>query len=428
MGDEYMRLDLNEVGVWELCLLLLDEKIGARKFINSHDDEGLRGTFTHRFLIFISIVFIRGLKLISRPLECLGRFIESFLNLWTHYASFCMLVMNTIQGKNELSRESPKFSSAVGLTDTREELDDEIHRDDPRYISALAIMAAKTAYDNEARIKKIVKDWKMEFVGFYNCSDGSSQPTQAFIFIDKTGDHDLICVSFRGTSPFSSDDWCTDLDFSWFLHHGIGFMKALGLQKKFSWPKELEEHEEYDDKIFAYYKIRQVLRKKLDENENTRFIVTGHSLGGALAVLFPAILQFHHESELLDRLAGVYTFGQPRVGDGEFCKSMEALLGAERYFRFVYSNDIVPRIPFDNSAFKFKHFGDCYYFSSFYKRQKVMREVPNKNYFWPVYWPVSIGLMYLNALFEMVRSGALTYAFGRKYKEGDFFWGFDSLD
>ncbi|XP_076887462.1 triacylglycerol lipase OBL1-like [Bidens hawaiensis] len=162
MGDEYMRLDLNEVGVWELCLLLLDEKIGARRFINSHDDESLRGTFTHRLLIFISIVFIRGLKLISRPLECLGRFIESFLNLWLHYDSFYMLIMKTIQGKNaELSRESPKFSSAVGLTDTREELDDEIHRDDPRYISALAIMAAKTAYENEAHIKKIVEDWKV---------------------------------------------------------------------------------------------------------------------------------------------------------------------------------------------------------------------------------------------------------------------------
>ncbi|XP_076941413.1 triacylglycerol lipase OBL1-like [Bidens hawaiensis] len=432
MGDEYMRLDLNEVGVWELCLLLLDEKIGARKFINSHDDEGLRGTFTHRFLIFISIVFIRGLKLISRPLECLGRFIESFLNLWTHYASFCMLVMNTIQGKSvELCRESPNFLSAIGLTDTRVELDDEIHREDPRYISALAIMAAKTAYENEARVKKIVEDhWKMEFVGFYNCSDAfdtksattKEHPTQAFIFIDKTGDHDLICVSFRGTSPFSADDWCTDLDFSWFLLHGIGkvhmgFMKALGLQKNVSWPKELEEYEEYDDKIFAYYKIRQVLREKLDENKNTRFIVTGHSLGGALAVLFPVILRFHKEFELLERLAGVYTFGQPRVGDGEFCKSMESLLGVERYFRLIYSNDIVPRIPFDDSDFMFKHFGYCYYFNSFYKGQ-VMKEVPNKNYFRPLYRPVLIELMYLNALFEVVRSGALTYAFGRKYKEG----------
>lgn len=253
----------------------------------------------------------------------------------------------------------------------------------------------------------------MEYVGFYNCSNGKHQatsipfvilsyillnslihdifflafetkhmtenkrPTQAFIFNDKTGDHELICVSFRGTSLFSADDWSTDLDLSFFRLQGIGnihmgFLKALGLQKNekwyASWPKEIEQ-DKRDAKTFAYYKIRQVLKEKLKENKNARFIVTGHSLGGALAVLFPAILAFHNEFELLERLEGVYTFGQPRVGDDEFCRYMEDLLGVKRYFRLVYANDIVPRIPFDNSDLLFKHFGYCYYFNSFYKGQ-----------------------------------------------------------
>lgn len=62
----------------------------------------------------------------------------------------------------DLCRESPNFSSIIGLADTRLDLDDEISNEDPRYYSALAIMASKIAYENKARVKKIVKDnWKV---------------------------------------------------------------------------------------------------------------------------------------------------------------------------------------------------------------------------------------------------------------------------
>nr|XP_043616214.1 triacylglycerol lipase OBL1-like [Erigeron canadensis] len=377
-AHDYLWLDLEKVGVFELCRLLLCKQIGERKFINSNDDKGLYGTFWHKV--------------------------------------------------DQLSRESPDFSSVIGLTDTRLELDDQIRHEDPRYNSALAIMAAKTAYENEARIKKIVQDyWKMDFIGFYNCSNAfetkpvadKEKPTQAFMFSDKTGHHELICVSFRGTSPLCADDWCTDLDLSWFHLKGIGrvhlgFLKALGLQKSEEnyawWPKDIKHNENI---TFAYYKTRQVLKENLEKNKDARFIVTGHSLGGALAVLFPTILALHDEHELLDRLEGVYTFGQPRVGDDEFCRFMEDLLGVKRYFRFVYANDIVPRLPFDDTDFHYKHFGRCYYFNSLYKGQ-VLNEEPNKNYF----SIKSIGPMYLNAIFEMVRSVILPYAYGRRYREG----------
>ncbi|KAI3768348.1 hypothetical protein L2E82_18944 [Cichorium intybus] len=353
--EEYMLLDLDKVTVLELCRLLLHKHIGARRFIHSHNDESLNGTFFRRFVIFVSVVLIKGLKSISKLMECLGSFIEFSFNLWSQYGSFYMLVVSTLRAFESIEMNEKKH------------------------------------------------------------------PTQAFIFSDQTRDYELICVSFRGTSPFSADDWCTDLNLSWYRLGNIGqvhmgFLKALGLQKKrercASLPEEIEE-DEHAGNTFAYYKIRQILRQKLDENKNSRFIVSGHSLGGALAVLFPAILAFHNEFELLERLEGVYTFGQPRVGDKEFCRYMEDLLGVKRYFRFVYANDIIPRIPFDDSDFLFKHFGYCYYFNSFYKGQ-VVNEEPNKNYF-------SIKVivpMYLNAVFELVRSFVLPYTFGRYYKEG----------
>ncbi|KAI3669818.1 hypothetical protein L6452_41238 [Arctium lappa] len=426
--EQYMLVDLEEVGVLDLCWLLICEHKG---FIKSNDDKGFDGRFSRRFIIFISIVIIKVLKLFSKTLERLGTLVESSLNLWRQYDSFSMLVFNTLRGKNvELSRTSPNYVSVAGLTDTRLDLDDQILRDDPRYKSALAIMAAKTAYENKYRVQKIVQDhWKMDFIGFYDYSIEKRKTTQAFIFSDRSGDHELIYVSFRGTEIFSAYDWCTDIDFSWYHLSGIGnvhagFLKALGLQKNKkgypSWPKELEEDKPYtDDEIFAYYEIRKVLRKKLKKNKDARFIVTGHSLGGALAVLFPAILRFHKEAELLEKLEGVYTFGQPRVGDERFCKHMEELLGARRYFRFVYANDIVPRIPFSDSTFQFKHFGNCYYFDSFYKG-KVMKEEPDNNYF----SIPSIPFKYLNAVFELARSFILPYAYGRDYKEGILLLGF----
>ncbi|KAJ0096462.1 hypothetical protein Patl1_28691 [Pistacia atlantica] len=138
----------------------------------------------------------------------------------------------------------------------------------------------------------------------------------------------------------------------------------------------------------------------------------GHSLGGALAILFAAILALHDETELLERLEGVYTFGQPMVEDEKFVEFMKKKLkeSAINYVRFVYSNDIVPRLPFDDSELMFKHFGQRFYYNSLYKGQV---KAPNKNYFSPL---EAIPMM-MNVVWELIKSFALWRITGADYRE-----------
>lgn len=107
----------------------------------------------------------------------------------------------------------------------------------------------------------------------------------------------------------------------------------------------------------------------LYNNERTKFIVTGHSLGGALAILFMAVLIIHEEARFLERLEGVYTFGQPGVGDDQFGEYMINESWKRNKVRFIYCNDTVPRLPFDDKVFFYNCFWERRDYTSWYKEE-----------------------------------------------------------
>lgn len=77
-------------------------------------------------------------------------------------------------------------------------------------------------------------------------------------------------------------------------------------------------------------------------------IFTGHSLGGALAVLAASLW----------RPMATYTFGAPRVGDAVFRDS----LSRQSIFRIANERDIVPSVPPSRIPFEFCHIGESVLF------------------------------------------------------------------
>ena len=83
-------------------------------------------------------------------------------------------------------------------------------------------------------------------------------------------------------------------------------------------------------------------------------VLTGHSLGGALATLAASRL---HEAG--HPIAAVYTYGQPRTGLTDFRSAFEARLDDVTY-RFINHIDLVTRVPLLSQGYR--HIGQRVYF------------------------------------------------------------------
>lgn len=416
-SNDYMVLRPDRAGPVELLHLLFSAKVGRNGAVDCFSSTEVR-SFRRRLAIFLNLLLQVILLSLAGPLAALGAAVEFALNL----------VDNILHGRMEYpDRSSPTYRSMTGLIDRRVDLYwRSIHPTDGRFDAALCVMASKLAYESEGFIRNVVtRRWRMEFVRFYDCWNEfrNAYTAQAFVFADKPADADLIVVAFRGTRTFDAAGWCADLDPSWYKIPRLGrahaaYTHALGAQRNIGWPKWVEHVKGKPQKVYAYYAIRDTLKDLLESNRTARVLVTGHGSGGALAVLFAAVLAYHREKAVLDRVAGVHTFAQPRVGDAMLAVFVERNLDRprKRHFRVTYGHDATPpRMPAGDVQ-QFLHFGLGVHYDACC-RLKVLSDIPG-NATSSSSSPLLFVTSRLNAARELARGVHLSLTRGAYFREG----------
>jgi len=206
--------------------------------------------------------------------------------------------------------------------------------------------SSKLAYEAPALIEARCMEWGLHRVRFIESSQASKRDTQLFVAANDT----QVVVAFRGTEPKKLQDWLADANtvlingpFGGRVHAGF----SLALDSV--WEPMLAAVLEFQD-----------------QGQSLWF--TGHSLGAALAALAVARLRDERDKPV----HGLYTFGQPRIGDRAFERAYNQD-NRSRSFRFVNNNDVVTRVP--TRLMGFSHIGTFLYFDH-------KRELQTDLHFW----------------------------------------------
>lgn len=168
-------------------------------------------------------------------------------------------------------------------------------------------VASKIAYAEDSLVQSIaLNDW-----GFHQCEFVEKEETQCFI----ASSNGLSIVAFRGTE--SLGDW-------------LGNLRVFSIDMPYG-----KVHRGF---VSAFHVVKDEVAQILNASRPQKIIVTGHSLGGALATIAAA------EWVNVAPVSAVFTFGQPTTGD----EKLQSVIGSvypDNFFRFVNNQDVVPCVP-----------------------------------------------------------------------------------
>jgi triacylglycerol lipase len=192
-------------------------------------------------------------------------------------------------------------------------------------VNALACAhASHLAYRKDPEVGQTAAEWGFDRSKAISCG------TDDLIVL---GNREMILVAFRGTDSFN--DFRTNINVLYkksalgMVHRG--FMRAVVAL----WPE-----------------LISVIHEARDNDQRLWF--TGHSLGGALAVLASIKAQFEDGLPV----GGLYTFGQPPIGTTGFCMEFEKRC-PYRLYRIINHTDAVSTMPMLTLL---EHVGDVRYF------------------------------------------------------------------
>ena len=178
----------------------------------------------------------------------------------------------------------------------------------------------------------------------------------AYLLQSRCGRVAVLC--YRGTEPANLGNWFGDAD--------------VGSQKIDAGGERLTVHAGFYRNVRATrWPVLELLHAAArgeslaDVSARTAhpleaLYITGHSLGGAMAVLFALGLAGEEHRILRDKLRAVYTFGQPLVA-GVPAPEIAATVG-RKLFRHVLGRDIIPSLP-PNVWGSLEHFGHEYHYA-----------------------------------------------------------------
>lgn len=180
-------------------------------------------------------------------------------------------------------------------------------------------LASRLAYGAAGKVEDTVqKMWGLDMCKFVEEDD-----TQCFIAASKKA----VLVSFRGTENLG--DWLANLS-------------VLGTTRNYG-----RVHRGF---LGAFQVVESQLSSILSGFSDRPVLLTGHSLGGALALIAAA------EWRSKFQVKWVHTHGQPAAGKESFQKFFRSNYPAN-YYRFVNDADVVPRVPpFYSHAGRLFHF------------------------------------------------------------------------
>jgi hypothetical protein len=153
--------------------------------------------------------------------------------------------------------------------------------------------------------------------GFSLVNTFNQDGTQAFLA--KRDPDKMAVLSFRGTQT-------EDLTLETFFDVFTDLYATMRVDQN-----NVKTHKGF---LSAFQKIQEDVTQQLQSLADYGLYVTGHSLGGALALIAT--------SEIVsDNLSACYTFGSPKVGNEEFDDEIKAPI-----YRIINSFDVVPFLPF----------------------------------------------------------------------------------
>jgi triacylglycerol lipase len=206
--------------------------------------------------------------------------------------------------------------------------------DNARTMMWLSQLAYETA--DKSKVKNILDAWRLtmhEFIA--NDPKTGFPPKSACVVV--AGGRGATFVTFAGSDPLKFEDWITDFDAvksATDVHDG--FQETI----KNVWPT-----------IEAAIKTAITNRPTSEQN----LFFTGHSLGGALAIVAAAHLRANAAPEIKGLPTTVYTFGSPRTGGAGFFGEYPL---NDFTFRLVHGTDIVATVPAPQPG-DYRHVGQC---------------------------------------------------------------------